>query len=90
MRCFKHLVQNCIAVGELPPFSVTFPLFAVLGTNNQLPIGGTSPIRWQDVSAGAGVNGLGSYYVTTPSVGGNQRHNNVSPCIAAYVWKCKA
>lgn len=83
---FKHQ----LTVGELPPHNVNITLYAVLGTNNLLPPGASSPFRWQSISDGDGVNGVGSYVVKTPSIGGNEKHNNVSPCIAAYMWERKA
>ena len=64
-----------------------FQVYAVLGTNDQLPSGCSYPTRWHSVAEGSGVNGIGSYDITTPSVGGNKAHNNTSPNIASYIWK---
>ena len=77
----------CLTVGELPSHNTKFRVYATLGTNDQLPSGCSSPNRCYSVADGSGLNGLGSYDITTPSVGGDKRHNNVSPCMAAYVWK---
>lgn len=38
----------------------------------------------------AGWSTTSKEYLTSKATGGNKRHNNVSPCIAAYVWKRKA
>lgn len=76
-----------VAVGELPQFNTEFTVYATLGTNNEVPSNCSMPYRWHDIASGSGVNGVGSYNITTPTIGGNVRHNNVSPCLGAYLWK---
>ena len=83
---FKHQ----LSVGELAKHQTDFIIYGVLGTNNGLPSGCSAPNRWHNIAVGSGVNGVGSYSIKTPYVGSNQRHNNVSPCIGAYLWKRKA
>lgn len=67
------LEKNCLAVGELPytELGTTY----VYGDSNQI--------------VGL-LNGLGDGSHLTFrgfAFGGDKYHNNVSPCIAAYVWK---
>lgn len=85
MRCFKHLVQNCIAVGE----SVRHQHEIITCTS-----GGqfTTDHKWAASIANVTDNtvvDISSGYVTAgTSISGNSEyHNNVSPVIAAYLWK---
>lgn len=80
MRCFKHLVQNCLAVGEL---------------STESPYGILSVTQDGGLVSAAAVDG-GAYHgriVVTDSsgtkvrYGGGKRIDNISPAVGAYVWQ---
>lgn len=81
MRCFKHLVQNCLAVGELPKIISTI---AVEDTNSTQK-SKSNFFKWD-----YGINYR--LYTATSALdfivpfGQNQAHNNISPSISAYIW----
>lgn len=85
MRCFKHLVQNCIAVGEMPPHQ--FEIITGLSDGDF-----STNHKWSASIASVPdntVTEIGSGYRTagTNRVGSGMYHNNVTPCVASYVWR---
>lgn len=85
MRCFKHLVQNCLAVGELPEVSGSVENYLIWGKNQAESGVLHSSVTGTKFPSVATENVRGA--MISISFGGDQYHNNVSPCIAAYVWK---
>lgn len=88
MRCFKHLVQNCIAVGELPHITGTFAC-VVPTYHNRFTDGVFSAIDFGDKSGSIsnGADRSGIIYGYRIEFGNNQHHNNTSPCVSAYIWR---
>ena len=77
---FKHQ----ITVGELPSISQKIQYFSgkpiVIS-----PVQGN--IRALSIDSCSYVNADGTTGLYTAPIGGKQPHNNVSPCVSAYIWK---
>ena len=75
-----------MTVGELPNHSHTVytePNFCAINTGNNND--------WKQALANAGTPASGvSYDCYIGAVGYNYYHNNLAPCISAYMWKRKA
>lgn len=87
MRCFKHLVQNCIAVGELPNIEGTISNMSAQDNN----VGVSATGVFSSYSAGAaGRPETSKYDAKADAVelvfGSDQYHSNISPAIVAYCW----
>lgn len=87
MYCQLPLEKNSIAVGELPKIKGTFgcsvPTYHVNFANGVFA--GTDFGTNQSNIAPAG--DVSTVYGYRLSFGDNQRHNNVAPCVSAYLWQ---
>lgn len=91
MCCQLPLEKNSIAVGELPKIEGAFGC-AVPAYHATFANGVFHGMDFGDKS-GAVTNGPdrnGVVYGYSINFGNNQRHNNVSPCLAVYLWERKA
>lgn len=78
-----HMEAYCLTVGELPNHSHTVyvdPNFCAVATGNNND--------WKQALANAGTPKKGvSYGTYIGAVGYDYYHNNVSPCLATYLWR---
>lgn len=87
MRSFVSLEKNSIAVGELPNINGEFGC-AVPDNHTKYTSGvfvGTDFGSFTGSVMHGGTDG--TVYGFYMNFGNNKRHNNVSPCLGAYIWQ---
>ena len=82
-----YLEAYCLAVGELPEIKGTFgcsvPTYHVNFANGVFA-GMNFGTNQSNIAQAGDVSTVYGYRL---SFGDNQRHNNVAPCVSAYLWQ---